>query len=367
MADRWFAQRSGIAQNEASISPPSHTPTTMHRRTVLLSLVSLPFALPACSNAPASVKLEGRTMGTRYHIQYQPQADTAESSKVQAQIDAALLTVNQVMSTYDPESELSRLNRNTSNDWINLSPALYQVFSAALEISRASGGVYDISVGPLVNVWGFGPGKIIDQPPSEAEIAAAKARVGYEKLELRANPPALRKQRPDMYLDLSSIAKGYGVDQVALLLEKLGIQHYLVEIGGEVRLKGLNAQQQPWAVAVEQPRSDTRAVERILHMNQASVATSGNYRNVFEYNGKQYSHIIDPRTGWPIEHHLASVTVVMPECMWADGWATALLALGPADGYALAERLRLPVLLINLESQGPVERSTAALQPYLAS
>ncbi len=226
--------------------------------------------------------------------------------------------------------------------------------------ARHVDGVFDVTVGPLVNLWGFGPQRGLDRIPEPQALAAARERVDYRLLALRDDPPALRKARPDLTIDLSAIAKGYGVDEIAGLLESVEVTDYLVDIGGELRARGVNDQGEVWRIGIEQPRADGRQVERIIGLRDTAMATSGDYRNFFEIDGRRYSHIIDPRTGWPVAHRLASVSVLHPSAMTADGWATGLLALGPESALALADREQLAVLLIVISDDGFETRATAA-------
>jgi thiamine biosynthesis lipoprotein len=216
-----------------------------------------------------------------------------------------------------------------------------------------------------VNLWGFGPDVRPDTVPDEAEIEAARARVGFRFLDTREQPPALRKQRPDIYVDLSAIAEGYAVDAVARLVESHGLLNYVVEVGGELRARGRNQDDQPWKIAVEQPIADESRPERLLHVDGVGVATSGVYRNFFEADGHHYSHIIDPKSARPVTHDLASVTTIADSTMRADALATGLLVLGPDAGYALAEREGIAALFVRRVGHELVERSTPAFAAYV--
>jgi thiamine biosynthesis lipoprotein len=279
-------------------------------------------------------------------------------------VDTLLAEINHTMSTYDPESELSRFNRLRTTDWVPASASLRDVIKAALEIGAQSEGAFDITVGPLVNLWGFGPEVHPDRIPPERDIAAARARSGLNKVTLGETQPAIRKQQPDVFLDLSGIAKGYGVDRVADLMTSHGIEHYMVEIGGEIRVHGLKDRETPWRIAIEKPLSGERSVQTMLALSDIALATSGNYRNFFEIAGRRYSHTIDPTTGRPVDHHLVSVTVLAETSMRADAWATAFQVLGPERGMAIAERLNLPVLFV-IERDGQFEeRDCCAFHRY---
>ncbi|MDH5499966.1 MAG: FAD:protein FMN transferase, partial [Gammaproteobacteria bacterium] len=228
--------------------------------------------------------------------------------------------------------------------------------------SEKTSGAFDITVGPLVNLWGFGPDGIVRSPPPDREIETAKTRVGYSHLQADCSKPAIRKDIPRLYLDLSAYAKGYAVDRISELLDKMEIADYLVEIGGEMKLRGFNAEKQKWAVAIEAPLQNERQVQRIFRITNQSVATSGDYRNFFESNGQIFSHTIDTRTGRPVRHGLASVTVVAETTAIADALATALLVLGPEDGMMLAQREGLAAYFL-IRTSGGIE---AKMSPAFA-
>lgn len=312
----------------------------------------------------AELHMSGRTMGTTYNVKYRSTQDAPSLKAMQLEVDTLLAEVNHTMSTYDPESELSRFNRLRTTDWVPASASLRAVLKAALEVGAQSEGAFDITVGPLVNLWGFGPDVHPDRVPRETDIAAARMRSGLDKITLSETQPAIRKHRPDVFLDLSGIAKGYGVDRVAELMTAHGIKHFMVEIGGEIRVRGLKEQDTPWRIAIEKPLSGERSVHTMLALSDIALATSGNYRNFFEVAGRRYSHTIDPTTGWPVDNHLVSVTVLAETSMRADAWATAFQVLGPERGMAIAERLNLPVLFV-IEHDGQFEeRVCCAFQRY---
>ncbi|TKB91894.1 MAG: FAD:protein FMN transferase [Nitrospira sp.] len=331
---------------------------------IVLLAAGVGFSLLRPEPPAAELHMSGRTMGTTYSVKYRPAQDAPSLKAMQIEVDALLAEINHTMSTYDPESELSRFNRLHTTDWVSASASMRAVVKAALEIGAQSEGAFDITVGPLVNLWGFGPEVHPDRIPLETDIAAARARSGLDKVTLRETQPAIRKHRPDVFLDLSGIAKGYGVDQVAELMTAHGIKHYMVEIGGEVRVRGFKEKDTPWRIAIEKPLPGERSVQTMLALSDIALATSGNYRNFFEIAGRRYSHTIDPATGWPVDNHLVSVTVLADTSMRADAWATAFQVLGPDRGMAIAERLSLPVLFI-IERDGTFEeRVCCAFQRY---
>lgn len=347
---------------ERPTSPPTRRRQSLALAMPILAAGALLFA---CSGGDAVIELRGHTMGTTYSVKVSGRRSEEELASLQAAISERLERVNALMSTYLPDSELSRFNAATSTDWFPVSDELAGLVEEAHGISLLSGGAFDVTVGPIVNLWGFGPDEVPPGPPDEAAIEAASERTGYRKLDVRRAPPALRKSRPDIYVDLSAIAKGYGVDQLADLLERNGIDSYLVEIGGEVRGRGLKPGGEPWRVAVEVPDPAAREVYRVITLGDAAMATSGDYRNFYERDGRRYSHTIDPATGRPVTHALASVTVIDTECARADALATALLVLGPDRGLALAESGGIAALLITREGDTYRSRATSALATYV--
>jgi thiamine biosynthesis lipoprotein len=293
-------------------------------------------------------------MGTSYSVQIvKPPADLDRDALAE-QVNERLADINRLMSTYQPSSELTRFNESSTTEWFIVSPELVDVVRAAQAVSEASAGAFDVTIGPLVNLWGFGPTPSADVLPSAGEIQAARTRVGWKQIDVQVEPPALRKSRPDLYVDLSAIAKGYAVDRVAALLEAAGVDHYLVEIGGELRGRGINGAGEPWQIAIERPEVSKRAMFRVVALRDVGMATSGDYRNFFEVDGERYSHTIDPATGRPVEHRLASVTVLADETMQADAWATALLVLGRERGFELAEQIGLAAFFIEHKQDGSV-------------
>ena len=260
----------------------------------------------------------------------------------------ALDAVNERMSTYIKNSELSQINQNSSPDNIEISKPLRTVLEAAKNVTRDSQGAFDITVGPLVNAWGFGPDKKRKSPSPEL-IADLKKNSGDQLWSLDQN--GVRKQNPKLYFDLSAIAKGYAVDQVARVLDKAKVQRYFIEVGGEVRAKGLNASNRSWRAGIERPApNERRRTFQIINLKDKSIATSGDYRNRYvDAQGKVRSHTIDPSTGEPITHTLASVSVLHEECMYADAWATALNVLGVERGLDIANQLNLAAIFIKRE------------------
>ncbi len=334
-----------------------------HKVYAALTIVFLVVIAIACDTQPnghALKQFRGAAMGTTYTVKAVNLARDLKAITVQSEIDAILKDINQRMSTYINDSELSLFNRNVEMSWIDASLELVDVLEQALRVSRLTGGAFDVTVGPLVNLWGFGPTTPTERTPSETAIYAALERVGYTRVHVRRSPPAIKKERPDIYVDLSAIAKGYAVDRIAERLEALGINNYMVEVGGEVRAKGHNPRGAPWRIAIEKPSAAERVVYSIVELMGMGLATSGDYRNYFEKDGQRYSHTINPKTGRPITHRLASVTVASRSAMRADAFATALLVLGPEDGYRLAEELELAAFFIVKTGDGFAHKETSA-------
>ena len=322
------------------------------------------FALAACEGAPERVTLQGQTMGTYWRVTYLAEDGAPAPGALESRLEDALVAVNASMSTWDPQATISQFNQSEGLTPFAIEPAFATVVAAAQAVSTASGGAFDVTVGPLIDLWGFGAGgERRLAPPSAEAIAAAQARVGFEKLVVRAEPPSLQRTAPGVEVDLSALAKGYGVDVLAAVLGTAGLGNYLVDIGGEVRAQGVNDRGAPWRIGVEVPDPSARGlVQEALPLRDLSLATSGDYRNFFEADGVRYSHTIDPRTGYPIPQRVASVTVAHPEALWADAWATAMNVLGPEAGLALAERQKLPVLFILYDGEGFERRANAAFE-----
>ena len=294
----------------------------------------------------APLVISGSTMGTTYTVKFYAGKANTDTGVIHSRIDALLERINDQMSTWRPESELSRFNESTSTSWFSVSLELAHVVETAGAISAMSDGAFDVTVGPVVNLWGFGPDRSTAGLPSQQQIREAMERVDYRQLLVRSSPSALRKLRPDIYVDLSAIAKGFAVDEVARLLDERHIRSYLVEIGGELRARGVKGDGSSWNVAIERPLSDERMLQDVVALRDASIATSGDYRNFMEQNGKRFSHTIDPHTGRPITHGLASVSVITDSAMRADALATTIMVMGPERGYDLAVREALAAQLI---------------------
>jgi thiamine biosynthesis lipoprotein len=308
-------------------------------------------------------------MGTSYSIKYSPPSQKAFHSPefIQSKVDELLQNLNQEMSTYREDSDLSKINKSIDAGWISLPTRLFNVLKAAGRVHKLSDGAFDMTVGPLVNLWGFGP-KGERKVPEEAILLQMKKKIGHQLVELDLEARRLKKKN-GVYIDLSAIAKGFGVDEVGQLLFRLGIKNYLVEIGGEIKTKG-NKLGLPWRLAIEAPSKEERMIKKIVEVKDIAVATTGNYRNYFKSRGKYFSHTIDPRTGRPVEHRLASVTVFHPDsCMLAVAYATALMVMGPKKGPQFAEKQGLLAYFVygsdDLSKDGFQEISTTKLKQTL--
>ena len=312
------------------------------------------------------LELTGLTMGTTYSVKIVSVPDSVDTADLHREIARLLEKLENAMSTYIADSDLSRFNISQSTDWVNVPLELCSAVAEAQSISQFTNGAFDVTVGPLVNLWGFGPGGNVDKPADSGAIAAAVSIVGYSRLRADCARPALQKRIPELYVDLSAYAKGFAVDRVAQLLDESGIAHYLVEVGGELRMRGRNFAGRLWSIAVEEPAADNRSVSAVIGLTDTAVATSGDYRNFFEFEGKRYSHTIDARTGSPVTHDGASVTVIASSAAYADALATALLVLGPENGLRFAESENIAALFLVRTADGFAARKSSAF-PTMAS
>jgi FAD:protein FMN transferase len=291
-------------------------------------------------------------MGTSYRLVLAVAQPESDLTSIQADVDAALNRLEDQMSTWRPDSELSRFNTSDSTDWFPVSRDTAFVVSEARKIWKLSDGAFDPTVAPLIKLWNFAEEADARILPSDESIARAKSQIGFDQIEIRLDPPALLKKRSELQLNLSAIAKGYAVDVVSdLLAERLPVGH-LVEIGGEMRSRGRKYDGTSWTVGIETPDALTRQIHAALSLDDRSLATSGDYRNFFEVDGKRYSHTIDPATGSPVTHELTSVSVLADDCLTADALATAIEVLGPERGLELAQRQNVAVYLIVRNESG---------------
>lgn len=303
-------------------------------------------AVAACQPRPEPLYLEGSTMGTTYHVTVTSLPPSVSPRDVQRVIDAVLQEVDTSLSTWRSDSELSAINGRDSADWTPVSDDLHAVVAEALRVSRATGGAFDVTVGPLVDLWGFGRTAGSQADPTDAQLQSARGVVGFSLVELRRDPPAIRKLRAGVRIDVAGIAPGFAVDRIAERLQRLRIVDALVEVGGEVRAWGRSPAGRGWRVAVEAPVAGERRAYTLAELDGMSISTSGDYRDFRVSHGRRISHTIDPRTGRPVAHGLASVTVLHPSAMTADAYATALMVLGPVDGPRFARDRHLAALFL---------------------
>lgn len=335
---------------------------------VAVVIVLLAGCFPNNNTGKQEMLVSGITMGTvPYSVKYVTDKDEAaaleQATVISKDVEGILKQLNQDMSNWIPDSELSRFNKSISLEPVQVSAGLQRVMAESIRLGKLSEGKLDVTIGPLINLWGFGPENRPDKKPTEDELKQASARTGIEHLKLEGN--MLSKGIPNLYVDLGTIAKGYAVDLVAEYLQENGLNNFLVEIGGELRIKGFKATGELWHVAIEKPVSSERAVHQIIIPKDNAVATSGDYRKYFEQDGQRFSHIIDPDTGYPINHKLVSVTVIHPSSMTADGLSTSMMLMGEEKALAFAEENDLAAYLIIKTDDGFIEQSTVKFMQYL--
>lgn len=338
------------------------------RMTLFLLPLLVLLSLANCSQVESPVRLHGKTMGTTWSLTIPALPSEVQAIQLQQQIEAILENINSLMSTWREDSEISRFNTLMTTEWFKVSPQTLALLQAALDIHQQSSGAFDPTVSPLVELWGFGhtsPGRYL---PDDSLISSTLQHTGMEKLLLDESAQRMRKTTPQLQLDLSAIAKGYAVDEVARLVSAQDIHDYLVEIGGEIRVAGSNTEGENWRVAIEFPHTDQlRSAAVILNVTDAAIATSGDYRNFVAIDGRHYSHIINPVTGRPVIHNPASVTVITEDCLSADAWATALTVIGTGKGMELANSLQMAVMFIYKDGDKFTAASSRKMMKYLAN
>ncbi len=322
------------------------TTLKLSRRSFVLSAV----ALAACKPGSALIELTGSTMGTQYNVVVVDNGSGVEKAELQAAVDESLARINTLMSNWDAGSEVSRFNAARSTAPIAVSKELAAVVQAAEDVHKQSDGYFDITLGPVIEVWGFGAPASLSTAPGTATIANAMAHTGQDKLSVSGTN--LQKSDPATQMYLSSIGKGYGVDYVAAAVSGLGFTDFMVEIGGDLYVSGKNADAVSWKIGIESPDLLSGDVADVARATNMGLATSGDYRNFFEEDGTRFSHIIDPKTGRPVTHNTTSVTVLAENAMLADAWATGLLAMGAARGMGLANDLKIAALFIERDAAG---------------
>lgn len=346
------------------------------RAKVLLPFALLTFvALSAWRmwpRGPEMITVKGPTMGTTFAVTVvADRISDTQSAAIEGLVKEELETIDELMSNYRPDSEISRFNAHRSADPFPLSAPMVEVLAISDEIHGLSGGAFDISIPPLLEAWGFGPNGDPDrEAPSSATLEALSERVGQDKLTIDPKASNARKEHPQLAIDLSAIAPGYAADRIAEALEAEGYSRFMVDVGGEFRVLGRNHGDQPWRIGIERPaatREDGPALQEIVSLERGALATSGDYRSYRELDGRRISHTIDPRSRRPIEHHLASVTVIADDAARADALATALNVLGPAQGLLLAEEHELPVMMIIRDGDAFTTQTTPAFDALRAS
>lgn len=300
-----------------------------------------------------SMVLDGKTMGTYWRVSLagvSPDRRDELRNKIQTQLDED----DMLMSTWKSDSALEHFNRYAGTEPYPVSEAMSDIITMALRIGAKTDNAMDITVGPLVNLWGFGPGKAPEQTPGKEQIAAAKALTGLQHLRAinASGQQWLQKDLPQLSVDLSTMGEGYAADHLARLMEQNGISRYLVSVGGTVVSRGMNPAGSPWRVAIQKPTDRENAVQALVDINGHAISTSGSYLNYYELDGKRISHIIDPRTGQPIDHNLVSVSVIATSALEADGWDTGLMVLGTERAKQVAEKEGLAVYFITKEKNG---------------
>ncbi|MEH6575752.1 MAG: FAD:protein FMN transferase [Amphritea sp.] len=321
--------------------------------------------LTACGQdaKPRVIGFTGQTMGTSFTLKWVVQ-DISQVDDIRQEAEQLLAQINQSMSTYISDSELSLLNSSQDSSAVPVSNELFEVLSLAQAVSHNTQGAFDITVGPLVNLWGFGPDGRVIKAPDPQQISLLKNTVGYQRIQLNSDLQQLSKPA-GMYMDLSAVAKGYAVDKLAGLLVARGIENYLAEIGGELRAAGLKPDGVSWRIAVESPISGKRSIQRIIEVVDIGIATSGDYRNYFEQDGVRFSHTIDPANGRPISHKLASVTVLRPTCAEADALATAFMVMGEDEAYRYALDNDISAMFIVKNGDGFIEKTSPGFTQYI--
>ena len=304
----------------------------------------------SCSkNQNYNAQIKGNTMGTYYFIEVVEVSSKLHIDKIKIEIEDTLKMANKILSNWDNNSEISKINKNKTTMPIKLSNELNKVFKTANKINIKSNGFFDLTLDPIIDIWGFGyESKQLEIIPSDEQIKNALSLVGQQSLlKFNFDNNELTKKNKNLKINLSSIGKGFGIDLIGKKLDQLGIDNYIINIGGDILTKGHNKKNEDWMIGVENPNLKEKLIKEIVNLTDKGLATSGDYKNFFTKNGKKYSHIINPNTGKPITHSTKSVTVIHKNSMKADGWATALLALGSVDGLKIAEKEKIAVLFID--------------------
>jgi thiamine biosynthesis lipoprotein len=327
---------------------------------VFLGFIGLLLTVSSLTHAAEPITVFGRAMGTTWSAKWIQENEAVDPVATHRELADLLERLEGVFSTYRPESEVSRFNRFTSTDWVPVSAELAAAAERARDISALTSGAFDVTVEPLLQRWGFGPHPVPARAPDEAESTALRSRVDWRRLEARSSPPSLRKTRPDVAVDFSSLAKGLAVDALSERLARLGCGNHLVAIGGDLRAAGPGPRGDGWPVAIEDPLSTWPALGRLVLLRDGALSTSGNHRNVRTIAGQRVGHVIDPRTGRPVSGPHLSASVVARTCADSSALATGLFVLGPDAGETVARREDLAVLFLREKAGRAVGRESPA-------
>ena len=321
--------------------------------------------LGACDSSPKKVQLQGGVFGTTWHVTYHGEPDGLSDNDVEAAITSAFSVVDDSMNNYRASSMLSQLNSLPAGQIFEVDWDFALVFNAALDIHHATAGAYDPSVSPLINLWGFGP-EGVTESPTDDQLAIARSHSGLNQFAWDLSDRSFLKRNTRATLDFSSIAKGYAVDLAGDALDEIGVANFMLEVGGEIQTRGVSPRGDHWRLAIENPiRAGVGKPYAAVAVTDVGIATSGNYRNFFEVDGKRFSHLIDPRTGYPIEHDLVSATVIHPSTMVADAWATALMVVGTTEALRLANLYDLSVYLISRNGEQLISSHNQGMSRWL--
>lgn len=325
----------------------------------LFGLVTLIVVLSACGNGDSMESFGGPTMGSTYSIKYVRRAGLPAAADVRVEVEKILADIDRQLSTYRSDSDIERFNDLPANRCQKMPASILKLIRVGEQLSEQSEGSYDLTVEPLLNLWGFGPQGREEKVPAEQALAQARQRVGYQHLRIEGDQ--LCKDAA-VEVDFNSIAAGYAVDTIAARLEALGIHDYLAEATGELKAAGKKLDGSSWRIALEEPRDDQQVAERIVAVDGFGLSTSGDYRNYFEQGGRRYSHTFDARTGAPVSNTLASVTVIHPSALMADCLSTLLLILGPEHGWDYAEKHDIGAFFVIRADTGFVTRTSHAFE-----
>ena len=303
-------------------------------------------------------------MGTTYNISAWG-AISIDQNTLQKKVDSKLQKINSIASTWDSNSQISRFNRTDSTSPSKVDPFFIKMINTAKNITVKSDGAFDITIAPLIDLWGFDAKGRVTKAPSIKKRTDVLNQIGTKYIHTDTQNLTVQKDRSAITINLSAIAKGGGVDEIARLLEGLGFKNYLVEIGGEIYARGTNQNHKIWRVGIETPNSTGNTISRVISIDKMGLATSGDYRNYFEENNIRYSHILNPKTGMPIRHKLASVSVLAPTSAQADGWATAMMVLGEKDGMAIAKKHNIAIFMLVRDGNTFKSLSSAAWQDII--